>query len=214
MLQRYRQKADFFVCASLAKQGSGNVKRTPGGLLYHQKWNNLQYVTSGSFLLAAYSDSLAAARQSAVRCPAGAASTAEMMAFAKSQVDYVLGSNPRGTSYMVGYGFIYPLEAHHRGASIVSFKSNPSFVACKAGYANWYLRKGSNPNLLEGAIVGGPDAYDNFADERDNYRQTEATTYNNAPFMGVLSRLAAGHRFGRSIPDGTYPIFQKLLSQA
>ncbi|KAF7035869.1 hypothetical protein CFC21_046656 [Triticum aestivum] len=202
VLQRYRQKADFFVCASLGKQGYGNVKRTPGGLLYHMQWNNLQYVTSGSFLLAAYSDSLAAARQAAVWCPAGPASPAQIMAFAKSQVDYILGSNPRATSYMVGYGFIYPLEAHHRGASIVSFQSNPSFVACKAGYAIWYPRKGSNPNLLDGAIVGGPDENDNFVDDRNNYQQTEAPTYNNAPFMGVLARLAAGGRLDRSIPDG------------
>ncbi|XP_044972273.1 endoglucanase 2-like [Hordeum vulgare subsp. vulgare] len=218
VLQRYRQKADFFVCASLGKQGSGNVKRTPGGLLHHQKWNNLQFVTSGSFLLAAYSDSLAAAGQAGVRCPAGAASPAEIMAFAKSQVDYILGSNPRGTSYMVGYGFIYPLEAHHRGASIVSVKSNPAFVSCRGGYATWYPRKGSNPNLLDGAIVGGPDEYDNFADERNNYEQTEATTYNNAPFMGVLARLAAGQggggRFDRSGLDNQTSLVPSLSAAA
>ncbi|KAL6011443.1 hypothetical protein ACLOJK_001891 [Asimina triloba] len=50
-------------------------------------------------------------------------------------------------------------------------------------------RKASDPNLLMGAIVGGPDAYDNFADDRKNYEQTEPTTYNNAPLLGVLARL-------------------------
>ncbi|CAL4978629.1 unnamed protein product [Urochloa decumbens] len=206
VLRRYKQKADLFACACLGKSGSANtnVRRTPGGMMYHQSWNNVQFVTSASFLLAAYADHLAAAGQAA-QCPSGAAaSPAELVAFARSQVDYILGSNPRGTSYMVGYGAAFPRQAHHRGASIVSVKVDPSFVSCQAGYSSWYHRQGSNPNLLEGAVVGGPDEYDNFADERDNYQQTEATTYNNAPLIGVLARLAAGHggggrRFGHSL---------------
>ncbi|XP_047060308.1 endoglucanase 2-like [Lolium rigidum] len=211
VLRRYRQRADFFACSCLRKQGgSGDVQRTPGGLMYHQKWNNLQFVTSASFLLAAYSDSLAAAGHGAaaqVQCSSGSAAPSELMSFAKSQVDYILGSNPNGTSYMVGYSNVYPREAHHRGASIVSVKSNPAFVSCHDGYSSWYGRKGSNPNLLDGAIVGGPDEQDKFLDERNNYEQTEATTYNSAPFMGVLARLAAGHGggglFGRSLSYGT-----------
>lgn len=203
-LRRYQQKADLFACSCLGKASNNNVQRTPGGMLYFQKWNNLQFVTSAAFLLAAYSDHLGQAKR-AVQCPSGStAQPAELLSFATAQVDYILGSNPRATSYMVGYGATYPREAHHRGASIVSFKSDPSFVGCNEGYSNWYGRKGSNPNLLDGAIVGGPDEYDNFADERNNYQQTEPTTYNNAPLMGVLARLAAGgsSRFDRSVSDG------------
>jgi hypothetical protein len=207
VLRRYKQKADLFACSCLGKGGSNSVRRTPGGMIHHQRWNNVQFVTSASFLLAAYADHLAAARQAVARCPSpsgggGAPQPSELIAFAKSQVDYILGSNPRATSYMVGYGATYPRQAHHRGASIVSIKADPSFVGCHAGYSSWYHRRGSNPNLLVGATVGGPDEYDNFADERDNYQQTEATTYNNAPLMGVLARLAAGHgggRFGHSL---------------
>ncbi|XP_062208289.1 endoglucanase 2-like [Phragmites australis] len=203
VLRRYQQKADLFACSCLGKGGANNVRRTPGGMMYHQSWNNIQFVTGASFLLAAYSDQLAAA-QRAVQCPSGSAQPSELLAFAKSQVDYILGSNPRATSYMVGYGATYPQQAHHRGSSIVSIKASPSFVSCRDGYSTWYGRQGSNPNLLEGATVGGPDEYDNFADERNNYEQTEATTYNNAPLMGVLARLAAGHggRFGQSLADG------------
>lgn len=109
------------------------------------------------------------------------------------QVDYILGDNPRGTSYMVGYGKSYPRQVHHRASSIVSIKADPSFVSCREGYDTWYSRKAQDPNILDGAIVGGPDVYDDFADERDNYEQTEPTTYNNAPMLGVLARLHAGH---------------------
>ncbi|KAK9143994.1 hypothetical protein Syun_013394 [Stephania yunnanensis] len=108
-------------------------------------------------------------------------------------VDYILGDNPRATSYMVGYGSNYPKQVHHRASSIVSIKVDSSFVSCRGGYATWYGRKGSDPNLLNGAVVGGPDAYDNFVDERDNYEQTEPATYNNAPLLGVLARLNGGH---------------------
>ncbi|KAF0917025.1 hypothetical protein E2562_016326 [Oryza meyeriana var. granulata] len=193
-LQRYQQKADVFACSCLGKGGGGggNVGRTPGGLLYHQSWSNVQFVTSASFLLAVYSDHLAGGDGQAVRCSAGSAQPSELLAFAKSQVDYILGSNPMGMSYMVGYGATYPRQAHHRGSSIVSIKASPSFVSCKDGYANWFGRTGSNPNLLDGAVVGGPNERDDFADERSNYVQTEVATYNNAPLMGILARLAGG----------------------
>ena len=94
---------------------------------------------------------------------------------------------------MVGYGHNYPQQVHHKASSIVSIKVNPSFVTCRGGYATWFSRKASNPNLLVGAAVGGPDAYDNFADWRDNYQQTESATYNNAPLFGLLARLSGGH---------------------
>ncbi|XP_073303148.1 endoglucanase 6-like [Primulina huaijiensis] len=191
VFEEYKEKAEFFMCSCLGK-GTRNVQRTPGGLLFRQRWNNMQFVTSASFLMTVYSDYLSSAGQS-LKCASGNVSPTELLSFAKSQVDYILGDNPRATSYMVGYGNNYPRQVHHRGSSIVSFKVNPSFVSCRGGYATWYNRKGSDPNLLTGALVGGPDAYDNFADERDNYEQTEPATYNNAPLMGLLARLHGGH---------------------
>ncbi|PUZ63537.1 hypothetical protein GQ55_3G075500 [Panicum hallii var. hallii] len=190
-LQRYRQNAEFFVCSCVGK-GAVNVPRTPGGMMYHQRWNNLQFVTSASFLLTVYADYATRLPGSSggVRCPGGAARPYEILAFVRSQVNYILGDNPRGTSYMVGYGGSFPRQVHHRGASIVSVRRDPSFVSCQEGYSSWYPRQAGNPNVLEGAIVGGPDEYDDFADERNNYEQTEAATYNSAPLLGVLARLA------------------------
>lgn len=47
-----------------------------------------------------------------------------------------------------------------------------------------YLYSSSpNPNLLIGAVVGGPDNRDAFADDRNNYHQSEPATYINAPFV-------------------------------
>ncbi|XP_031497584.1 endoglucanase 6-like isoform X1 [Nymphaea colorata] len=194
VFRRYQGNAEKFMCSCLGKSGGGgrNVRRTPGGLLYLQHWNNLQFVTSASFLLSIYSDLLSSSRSS-LRCSSGAvAHPAELLLFAKSQVDYILGDNPRGTSYMVGYGMNYPRHVHHRASSIVSIKVDPTFVSCRGGYSTWFSKKSGNPNLLVGAVVGGPDAYDNFIDDRSNYQQTEPATYNNAPLLGVLARLSGG----------------------
>uniref|UniRef100_A0A0V0IMN5 Endoglucanase n=1 Tax=Solanum chacoense TaxID=4108 RepID=A0A0V0IMN5_SOLCH len=190
VFEKYQQKAENFMCSCLGK-GDRNTPKTPGGLIYRQRWNNMQFVTSAAFLATTYSDYLASAGKY-LKCSSGSVSPNELLSFAKSQVDYILGDNPRATSYMVGYGNNYPRQVHHRASSIVSFKVNPSFVSCRGGYATWFSRKASDPNLLTGALVGGPDAYDNFADQRDNYEQTEPATYNNAPLIGVLARLHGG----------------------
>jgi hypothetical protein len=84
-LQRYRQNAEFFVCSCVAK-GAANVARTPGGMMYHRRWNNLQFVTSASFLLTVYADFATMSGHGAVRCPAGAAQPFEILNFVKSQV--------------------------------------------------------------------------------------------------------------------------------
>ncbi|KAL6280578.1 hypothetical protein ACE6H2_017459 [Prunus campanulata] len=191
VFEKYQQKAEYFMCSCIGK-GSRNAQKTPGGLIFRQRWNNMQFVTSASFLATVYSDYLTSAGKS-LNCAAGNVAPSELLSFAKSQVDYILGDNPRATSYMVGYGNNFPQQVHHRASSIVSYKKDSSFVSCRGGYATWFSRKASDPNLLTGAIVGGPDAYDNFADQRDNYEQTEPATYNNAPLLGILARLNAGH---------------------
>ncbi|KAJ9173718.1 hypothetical protein P3X46_016828 [Hevea brasiliensis] len=191
VFERYQQKAEYFMCSCIGK-GTRSIQKTPGGLIFRQGWNNMQFVTSASFLATVYSDYLASAGRS-IKCASAIVTSSELLSFAKSQVDYILGDNPRATSYMVGYGNNYPRQVHHRASSIVSIKVNPSFVSCRGGYAAWFSRKASDPNVLAGAIVGGPDAYDNFADERDNYQQTEPATYNNAPILGILARLNGGH---------------------
>ncbi|KAL7183197.1 hypothetical protein ACSBR1_041806 [Camellia fascicularis] len=203
VFEQYKEKAEFFMCSCLGK-GTRNAQKTPGGLIFRQRWNNLQFVTSASFLLTVYSDYLTSARKN-LKCASGSVSPSELLSFAKSQVDYVLGDNPRATSYMVGYGNNYPQQVHHRASSIVSFKDNPSFVSCRGGYATWFSRKASDPNLLTGALVGGPDAYDNFADQRDNYEQTEPATYNNAPLLGILARLHGGHSGYNQLLPVTFP---------
>lgn len=165
-----------------------NVQRTPAGLLYIRRWNNMQYVSNAAFLLTVYSDYLKASNRM-LDCPKGQVDPGEIFSFAKSQIDYILGSNPMSMSYLVGYGSKYPQRVHHRGASVESYKTDKGFIGCTQGYDNWFGRREPNPNMLVGALVGGPDSDDQFRDERSSYMQTEACTYNTATLVGVFAKL-------------------------
>uniref|UniRef100_J3MT42 cellulase n=1 Tax=Oryza brachyantha TaxID=4533 RepID=J3MT42_ORYBR len=69
----------------------------------------------------------------------------------------------------------------------MQYVTNAAFLL--TGYDDWFRRGGANPNVVVGAIVGGPDHRDRFVDRRDNYMQTEACTYNTAPMVGVFAHL-------------------------
>ncbi|KAJ8438724.1 hypothetical protein Cgig2_013770 [Carnegiea gigantea] len=185
----FKQQAEEFLCNCIQK-GNNNVFKTSGGLLWFNQWNNLQYTTSASMALAVYADYLSASGQ-ALKCASSLANPSDLIAFARSQVDYILGANPRNSSYMVGFGSNYPQQAHHRGASIVSIKKDPTPVGCKDGFDRWFNNAQPNPNVLVGAIVGGPDRSDNYADQRSNYQLAEPATANTAPLVGVLARISS-----------------------
>lgn len=89
----------------------------------------------------------------------------------------------------MGYGQNYPLHVHHRGASITSISLLQSVVGCVEGFETWYKRPEANPNVLYGGLVGGPNANDEFLDDRSNYEQTEPTLSGTAPLVGLFCKL-------------------------
>lgn len=94
---------------------------------------------------------------------------------------------------MVGFGARYPRHVHHRGASMPSVRDHPGRIACDEGFR--YLHSAEpDPNVLVGAVVGGPDGSDGFSDNRDNYAQAEPSTYTNAPLVGALAFFAGAHK--------------------
>ncbi|XP_027177804.1 endoglucanase 11-like [Coffea eugenioides] len=191
ILQEYRSKADYYICANLNKnENASNVPRTPGGLLYTRKWNPMQYVSTAAFLLMVYSDHLKATNQN-LNCNGIPVTADQIYASSKFQVDYILGSNPISMSYLVGYGSTFPRRVHHRGASIEGYDRNKGYIGCKEGFQNWFRRQDPNPNVLVGALAGGPDKDDQFSDHRGNFRQSEPCTYNTAPLVGIFAKLHA-----------------------
>ncbi|KAG6429543.1 hypothetical protein SASPL_107595 [Salvia splendens] len=101
-------------------------------------------------------------------------------------VGYILGSNPLSMSYMVGYGSKFPRRIHHRASSLPSVAQHPDHIACKDG-TPYFMSADANPNELTGAVVGGPNVDDSFADDRVDSTKSEPATYINAPLLGLLA---------------------------
>ncbi|KAG6489331.1 hypothetical protein ZIOFF_050600 [Zingiber officinale] len=183
---QYKKEAQTFACAVLPESPTRTIKYTPGGLLFKTEGCNSQVVGSLSLLALIYAKHVRLARER-ITCGNTKFPAWKLVEFAKNQADYILGTNPTGMSYMVGFGPKFPQRIHHRAASLPSINAHPSFIKCTNGFS--YLDN-PNPNLneLTGAIAGGPnDGTDSFDDDRRQAPQTEPTTYVNAPFVGVFA---------------------------
>ncbi|XP_076900450.1 endoglucanase 17-like [Bidens hawaiensis] len=192
-LHDYKGHADNFICSLIPGAPFSQSDYTPGGLLFKMDDSNMQYVTSASFLLVTYAKYLTQAKK-VVNCGGSIVTSKRLRSIAKKQVDYLLGDNPLKMSYMVGYGPRYPRRIHHRGSSLPSIFAHPAKIECGAGFSIMHSQI-PNPNILTGAVVGGPDEKDHFPDERSDYFQSEPATYINAPLVGALTYLA--HSFGQ-----------------
>ncbi|EOY24858.1 hypothetical protein QUC31_008983 [Theobroma cacao] len=186
-LSKYKTDVESFICALMPGSSSLQIKTTSGGLLYIRDSANLQYVTSSCMLLSIYVKTLKASQIDGIQCGSAHFSASQIREFVKLQVNYILGNNPMNMSYMVGIGSKYPMQLHHRGASIPSIHIRPSKVGCNDGYSSYYSSDSPNPNQHVGAIVGGPDSNDHYNDRRSDYSHAEPTTYINAAFVGAVA---------------------------
>ncbi|KAG9130277.1 hypothetical protein Leryth_004268 [Lithospermum erythrorhizon] len=186
ILRTFHNQTEIIMCSYLPFFTSFN--RTKGGLiqLNHGRPQPLQYVVNAAFLATLFSDYLEAADTPGWNCGPNFYSTDALRKFAETQINYILGKNPRKMSYLVGYGTHYPKKVHHRGASIPKDKTRYS---CKGGY-KWRDSKKANPNTLVGAMVAGPDKNDGFHDVRTNYNYTEPTLAGNAGLVAALVALS------------------------
>ncbi|KAM7461534.1 hypothetical protein LguiA_029655 [Lonicera macranthoides] len=189
----FRQQAENFMCRILPNSPSSSTQYTKGGLMYKLSASNLQYVTSITFLLSTYGKYMASAKHT-FNCGNLAVTSNTLRTLAKKQMDYILGVNPMQKSYMVGYGTNYPRRIHHRGSSLPSVKSHPQSIRCEDGFQPYYYTSNANPNILTGAIVGGPDQNDFFADDRTDYSHSEPATYINGAIVGSLAYLAGSYK--------------------
>jgi hypothetical protein len=117
------------------------------------------------------------------------------------QVDYILGDNPMGMSYMAGYSSKFPRRIHHRGSSIPSIKALPRKVSCNEGFSSWFPTSSPDPNIHVGAIVGGPDGNDQFADNRGDSTHSEPATYINAAFVGACAAALGRNQLHGPVDD-------------
>ncbi|KAK7283408.1 hypothetical protein RIF29_12905 [Crotalaria pallida] len=192
-LQKYRKTAEAVMCGMLPDSPTLTKSRTDSGLIWVSEWNSLQHPVASAFLAAIYSDYMLTSQTPNLKCGSDYFRPSDLRNFAKSQADYVLGKNPVGMSFLVGYGDKFPQFVHHRGASIPK-DENPG---CKDGF-KWLESTDPNPNEATGALVGGPFLNETFIDSRNNTMQTEPTTYNSAFIVGLLSSLVTTSSIAQS----------------
>jgi endoglucanase len=139
-------------------------RQTPGGLRLREwhahEYGSLRHANNAATIVLYYSrhvaDSPAIADAEKWRGKDTPAVLAEVFAReARRQVDYALGANPYGRSYLVGFGerpFNHP---HHRGA-FGAWAGFDHFIPGKAD------DRGTCRHMLYGALIAGPDHNDVF----------------------------------------------------
>lgn len=160
--------------------GTGErVTYTPGGLAHLDQWGALRYAANQAFLAFVYSDWVSdPAKQINAR------------SFAEKQILYMLGDNPRNSSYLIGFGDNSPQHPHHR-------TSHGSWADSQSVPAN-------HRHLLYGALVGGPSSTDAYSDSIGDYVSNEVATDYNAGFTGALAKMMILHGQGRQ-PLPSFP---------
>ena len=146
-------------------EGTNGVQITDGGLRHISTWGSLRYAANTAMMAGEVADELID--------PDGRYSQ-----LASETIDYILGSNPRQSSYVVGFGNNFPQQPHHRAASGVGWDE--------------FNSDQPNAHVLAGALVGGPSAADDFAysDSRSDYISNEVAIDYNAGLTGALAFLS------------------------
>ncbi|URZ15509.1 glycoside hydrolase family 9 protein [Clostridium felsineum] len=148
---------------------------TKGGLKYIASWGTLRYTAAECMLALVYYKY---------------SNNKDYLDFAKSQIDYILGSNPRNSSYEVGFGNNYPKYPHHRAAS-----------GRMEGAPGYEKKTDPEKHLLYGALVGGPDGTsDDYSDDVNQYVNSEVAIDYNAGFVGALAGMS-NYYGGEDLPE-------------
>lgn len=72
----------------------------------------------------------------------------------------------------------------------MSINTNNAHVACSDGFNAWFNNPAPNPNVLIGAVVGGPDENDAYGDQRNDFQHSEPAPVTVAPLVGALAAMA------------------------
>lgn len=87
----------------------------------------------------------------------------------------MLGDNPLNRSYVVGFGQNPPKHPHHRTAH--------------GSWSNQLTNPSNHRHTLYGALVGGPNAQDQYDDDISDYVSNEVATDYNAAFTGNIAKM-------------------------
>ncbi|MBG79622.1 MAG: hypothetical protein CMJ39_02785 [Phycisphaerae bacterium] len=158
----------------------GGIAYSDGGLAWLDTWGSLRYAANAAFIAFAYAELVGDHPDSRYRN------------FGEQQINYILGDNPRNSSYVCGFGNNPPTRPHHRGAH--------------GSWNNQINDPGPNRHELWGALVGGPASADDFdyVDERSDYIANEVTCDYNAGLTAALASMS--DKYGGDPISGSFPL--------
>ncbi|ODM94862.1 Endoglucanase E-4 [Orchesella cincta] len=139
--------------------------KTPKGLVFISQWGSLRHAANVAL--------------TCLQAAEAGINASKYRAFAKQQIDYMLGST--GRSFVCGYGNNPPQRPHHASSSCPN----------RPAPCDWddFSKPGPNSQVLHGALVGGPNRQDQYNDDREDYVANEVTIDYNAGFQGALAAL-------------------------
>ncbi|MGE5609810.1 MAG: glycoside hydrolase family 9 protein [Bacillota bacterium] len=157
--EKFHAELQLYCCSFL------KYKQTPGGLRLREwfahEYGSLRHANNAAFIALYYSQHVESAPPlKGNTWWKDGKSNAQLkdlyFTAAKRQVDYALGANPYGRSYLVGFGNQPFNNVHHRGA-YGAWAGFLHFIKDKPEY-----RPTENRHILYGALVAGPDHNDVF----------------------------------------------------
>ena len=157
------------------RQGGRPVYYTPAGLAFVSKWGSLRTMANNAFMVLLYAHSI---RDSDPRA------SQRYTCWARNQLRYALGDT--GRSFVVGMGKNPPTHVHHRSASCPNV-TGPWGTNTPSCDFTQFNSPNSNPQVLKGALAGGPDSNDWYNDKRDDYVLNEVAIDYNAGFTGAMA---------------------------
>jgi len=141
------------------------VRYSPGGQAFLDTWGSLRYAANTAFVALVHSENVTDPTRKA-----------RYHDFGVRQIDYTLGANPRGASYLVGFGQNPPRNPHHRTAH--------------GSWTDNIQQPEQSRHVLYGALVGGPgQPNDTYVDSRQDYVSNEVALDYNAAYTGALAKL-------------------------
>ena len=141
-----------------------DLEKVDGVLSYIQNWGCARHATADAFIAAVACDTVFKDTD-----------TSTYKKYYESQINYVLGDNPLGISYQIGYSDYSAHNAHHRTAH--------------ASWKNDLYIPENNRHTLYGALVGGPKLDGSYVDDRNDYINNEVTTDYNCGFTAILCKM-------------------------
>ena len=173
--------ADWRDIARQMARGFTRAGTTPDGFYIYMSWGSARYNAAAQFTTLLYSHYFP-----------DDPDAAEYTAWARRQIDYLLGKNDLGLSYIMGYTDSYPLQPHHAAghASIYGLPGKPT----------------ANRHIIWGALVNGPNGNGAHVDARDDYGSNEVTIDYNGSLVAAL----AAHLTERGANECPLKVFPPL----